>query len=157
MRITTEALAIKAHRFQNFDAARPASGRRRVRLVNCQRFRDDAGDGHPRIQRRDRILKNHLHAPAQFAQFRSARAQPIFAPKINFAGIGLDQTQQHARQRGFAAAGFADDAQSFAALHRETHSIDGHRLPSRPGQHSARNGIRFSQVACFEQNFGGHS
>ena len=73
-----------------------------------------APDAHSRIERREGILKHHLHFAAQGAQFRAARGEKIAAVDQQFAGVRLDQAQEHARERRFSAAGFADDGERFA-------------------------------------------
>jgi len=68
-------------------------------------------------------LKHGLKAPAQFAH-RGAPWGDGLAVKEDFAEGGLDQPEHHAGHRAFAGAGFADEAEGFAALNEERNIID---------------------------------
>ena len=94
--------------------ARGARRGREPRLVNFERLADNCSDAHSRIERSERILKHHLHFAAKRAQRLAARGEKIASLDEQFAGVGLDQAQQHARERRLAAAGFADDRERFA-------------------------------------------
>ena len=68
-----------------------------------------------RIERRHRILKDHLHAPAE-------RLPPALVERIdggaveqNRAACRRDQAEQGAPERGLAGAGFTDNADGLAA------------------------------------------
>ena len=80
-------------------------------------------DGVGRIERRHRLLKDHGHAIA--AQAGSRRGGEVLAVKGEPARAARRscrcQVHQGERGHGFTAAGFADDAQGFAALHLERH------------------------------------
>ena len=93
--------------------------------MNFERLADDRPHAHSRIERSERILKHHLHFAAQRAQGGAARGQKIAAIDEQFARVRLDQAQQHARERGLAAAGFADNGERFARGEFEAHIVDG--------------------------------
>ena len=83
--------------------------------MNDQRLGDDVFDAEAWIERGEGILKNDLHVAAQAAHFAAAGGQQIAAFEADAAGGGLDQAQNQASQRALAGAGFADQAESFAA------------------------------------------
>ena len=85
------------------------------------------------------------------------RTEPVLAAENNFAGVRLNQAEQHAGESRLAAAGFADDAESFAAAQGEADAVYGQRAASGPREWASGEGVRFSQVARFEQGFRGHS
>ena len=66
-----------------------------------QRLANDCSDFHPWIERRNRILKNHLHSAAQRTEIRATRPEPILITKADLTGVWLDEPQQHSRQGGF--------------------------------------------------------
>ena len=136
----------------NHPPATVAGGK--ARLVNRQRLGDDGGRSHARVERGDWILENHLNAATQRAEPQTASAQPILAPKFDGARVRLDKAQEHARQRGLAASGFADDAERFAARERECHAIHGEAALGNILRHidsrierADRKPKRFSQAA----------
>src|SRR5262249_29072093 len=49
----------------------------------------------------------------------------VVAGNPNTAGGGFDQTRHRAANRGFAAAGFTDQAECLARLNRETYPVNG--------------------------------
>ena len=55
-------------------ARAPAPLASRREPVHPQRLADDAADAVPRVQRRERVLEDHLHPPAQRPQLALAEA-----------------------------------------------------------------------------------
>ena len=68
-----------------------------------------------RIERSERILKHHLDMPGFAANLFARHLCPVLAFEDDRSGIGIDQPNDAAGERGFARAGFADDAQRRAA------------------------------------------
>src|SRR5229473_4113996 len=93
--------------------------------MNGERLGNDFADAHARIERGERILKDHLHLAALHAHFFPAELEKIAPVETEFPAVGLDQPQQHARQGSFAAAAFADDGKGLAATDGKAHAIDG--------------------------------
>ena len=77
--------------------------------MNGQRLGNDFGDAHARIERSEGVLNNHLHLAALRAQLFSAQREKISRVKTEFTAVRFDQSQEHTRQGGLAAAAFADD------------------------------------------------
>ena len=93
----------------------------------------------------------------------AAGAAPVLSAKIHLAGIGFDQAEQDARERGLAAAGFTDNTESFTGCEGKADPIDADRACGRTRgiafgamQQIASEGVGFFQVANFEKGFGGH-
>ena len=80
-------------------------------LVDAQRLRNGAACRDARVEGGGRILEDHLHAPARPAQLRARQRQPLQAVEANLSCVRLDQTYEHAGERGFAAARGADQAE----------------------------------------------
>ena len=72
--------------------------------MDAQRVGERAADRGARVEGGERILEHHLDAPPHGAQFLATQRQKIGAVEIDAAGVGLDKTQQDARQRRLAAA-----------------------------------------------------
>ncbi len=96
---------------------------RRVMAVDRQRLADNGRDFVARIEGTERILEDDLHVAPAPAHLAVRQGKDVFALEDDGAAGGFNQPQQGARQRGFAAAGLADDAQHLAALERKAHAI----------------------------------
>ena len=99
----------------------PAALRRVAQAMNFQWQRDDVGDAAARIQRRIGVLKHRLDALGKFArpQFLQIDSAQQHATRSR-----LEQAQQQTRQRRFAAARLADDAQHIARIQHQIDRID---------------------------------
>ena len=95
-------------------------GRRNA--IDLRPERDRVFDRQPRIERGVAVLEHHLHAAAQFPQ-RQGRTDRL-AVEQDFPVIRLDQSDDQARGRGLAAAGFADNADHLALVDRERDVVD---------------------------------
>jgi len=92
--------------------------------VHGKGFTDDVADRHTGIERAERVLKDQLHVAAQRAKLSARQAKYIFTIEKDLtAGSGY-QAQDSSADGGFAAAGFADQAESFAGFDFETDAID---------------------------------
>lgn len=67
--------------------------------------------GEARIERRERVLKHHLHA--------ARVVYPLVCP-----GAGLKHAHQQLGQRAFTAAGFPDNAQRFSPADLQIESVE---------------------------------
>jgi len=87
-----------------------------------------------RIERGHRLLEDHADAiAAQLAVIRIRQAHQLAALEADAAADdGAVGQQAHQRERGdgFAASGFADEAQGLAALQRETNAANRLREPA---------------------------
>ena len=98
-----------------------------------QRLGQDLGHRHGRIQRRVRILEDHLQRAPPRAQRRRVELAEVLALEQHPPGRRLDQPQQQPPERRLAAAGFADHAQRLAGgiTARSTPSTARTTLPPR--------------------------
>lgn len=80
---------------------------------------DDVADLAARIERGERILKDHLDAVAFGAQRLAGKPGEIGIADPHRAAVRLDQSHHQPRHRGFAGAGFADEAERLAFEDRE--------------------------------------
>ena len=70
----------------------------------AQRFFDDLGDAHARVERGERILEDDLQVFPHGAQRRPLEREEIGAAKTRGAGRRRHQTQQRPRDGRFAGA-----------------------------------------------------
>ena len=82
-------------------------------------------DSHARIERGIRVLENHLEVRPRCTQLFLLQLRQIFASQNHRARRGWNQLQNCPAQRGFAAAGFAHQAEDFSTRQRERHAIHG--------------------------------
>ena len=87
--------------------------------------------GHPRIERRERILKNHLHLPTKRTHagvvqpVDSLALPPNFAPQFDRRSAAAQQIQNGPGGCRFAAARFANQPERFAGANLKAHAVDG--------------------------------
>ncbi|MBB5498605.1 hypothetical protein HDG37_002807 [Paraburkholderia sp. MM5384-R2] len=79
---------------------------------------------HARIERRQRVLKDHLHVAPQDAEIALRALHGFDAMKLDAAARRRRQTDDRARERGLAAAGFTHQPDGFAAPYIERHAVD---------------------------------
>ena len=86
--------------------------------------RDDRADGQARVQRRVRVLEDHLHIAALAAQLARARRRQFHAHELDRAGRRLVELEDGPSDRRLAAAGLADQAERLATADAERHVVD---------------------------------
>ena len=79
---------------------------------------------HARIEAGEGILEDHLDAAAHAAQTRRVEAQHVVAVEADAAAVRLDEADDRAAGRRFAAAGFADERQRLALEEIEGDILD---------------------------------
>ena len=103
-------------------------------MEGVQRLADDVAHGHARVERGQRVLKDHLHVAAVGAHAGLRQAGQVLAQPRHRSAGRLDQLQHGAAERGLAAAGLADDAQGFPRKQVEADAIDGAKGVGSPEQ-----------------------
>jgi hypothetical protein len=93
--------------------------------MNVEGFTDDVFDGHPRIERAVRILKNHLQPSAMPAPFRAMQSGYVAVSKPDLSGGRSDESDNRASERRFATATFTDEAECFSGSHRKGDVVHG--------------------------------
>jgi hypothetical protein len=91
---------------------------------------------HARIERRERILEDHLHLAAERAQLRGPQPAPsrppIRRPPASDLPPGrLDGPQHAARGGGLAAAALTNEAERLALVDVEVHAVDRAHVADR--------------------------
>ncbi len=92
--------------------------------VHAQRLADHPPDRVARVQRRVRVLEDHLHPPAQRPHLALAQVRDVGAVEADRAAGRLVQAQQRPADRRLAAARLADEPERLAALDRQRDAVD---------------------------------
>ena len=115
-----------------------ASASFRVReVVHAQRLADDAPDAVARVERRERILEDHLHPAAERPQLALAEVRDVLAVEHDRAGGRLVEAQDRAADRRLPAARLADEAERLAAPDRERDVVDRLHVADVAVEHDA--------------------
>ena len=97
--------------------------------VDLERRSDDRADALARVQARVGILEDHLHVPPQGPERPGAELRDVSALEDDRALRRLEQPDDRAAERRFAAAGLADEADRLPRAHGEGHVVDGVNSP----------------------------
>ena len=116
MRMLQGVRSLEAHRLERRRHPRPALGPRRP-PERGQRLRDNPLDPLARIERAVGVLKDHLHLRAHGAQFARREVEQRATVKPHDARVRPVERQRDPRQRRFAGARFADDAERTPVLY----------------------------------------
>ena len=127
-----------------------------MRLVNLERLADNSLNAQPRVERRERVLKYHLHLAAQRAQLRTTSGEQVAALEANLACVGFNQSEQHPCQRGLPAARFADNRQGLPRRERQAHVVYSPHAAPRLHKHTGAGLKTLAQVARLDQSGCGH-
>src|SRR5262245_52686919 len=122
--------------------------------MHAERLTDDVTCGHARIERGEGILEHDLHRAAHRAQLALAERRDLGAVELDAARGRLDQPQHGARDCGFAAAGFADEAERLAHSNRKTDAIHRMHGADLAAQHAAAHRVMLDEVLHLEQGSG---
>ena len=90
-----------------------------------QWFAHDVADGHAWVERRVRILKDHLHVLPQPAELLASQVREVGAFEVNVAGGGRQEANDDAPERRLAAPRLADQAERLPGRDGEIDAIDG--------------------------------
>src|SRR6185295_16553868 len=91
--------------------------RGRADLPDTQALGDDVLDLAPRVQRRDRVLEDHLHARARAALLLPRQLGHVAAFEQHLARRRAGQLHDRLARRRLATAGLADEAERLALFH----------------------------------------
>ena len=92
--------------------------------MDAQRLADDPADGVARVERRERVLEDHLHPPPQRLELALAERGDVLAVEDDPARGRLVQAEERPPDRRLAAARFADEAERLAAADLEADAVD---------------------------------
>src|SRR5512133_165652 len=94
--------------------------------VDLHRLTDDPSDAVPRVQRRERVLEDHLHPAAKSPDGSLAPLSDVLAIEEDSASGRLVEAQDRAADGRFSAPGFADEPERLAPLDLQRDVV--HRL-----------------------------
>src|SRR5215472_1560120 len=105
---------------------------------------DGVLDVHPRVERRVRVLEDHLHLAAERLERRRRGYRGVLPCEAYLPSVRRDETLHEARQGGLATAGFAHNAENLPTLHVKGHPIHGFHLGLDSLQYPAAYGEVFT-------------
>ena len=127
----------------------------RAHAVQAQRRRHQLAHRLARVQRRERVLEDHLHVAAQRLERLAARGGDVLAVEADLAGAGLEQPHQRPRQRGLAAARLPHQPHRLALVEGEADVVDGLDAGHLAAEHDAlAHREVLAQVVDLEQRLG---
>jgi hypothetical protein len=125
----------RLHGVENF---LPDLASRKPALVDADRFGDLFADGHDRIKRRHRLLKDHGDvAAAELAHGFGIEGEKIASVELDApidGGCGIEQAQNSESGDGFSGTGFSDETEGFAFGNIERQAPDGRRGAEMDGE-----------------------
>jgi hypothetical protein len=107
--------------------ARPRLGIGQRHACGDRAIGDDAANRMARIERRKRVLKDHLHVAPHRAELALGEARNVLAVEQHLATVDAGQAQQAFADGRLARARFAHDTQRLTAFDAERHVIHGVR------------------------------
>jgi hypothetical protein len=94
-------------------------------VVDLQWLGDDGSDRHAGVQRRKRILEDHLHVAAQMAQLFGIELGDVAPLEPHLARCWLIDLEHSAAGRGFPAAALTDQPERLSLPDAKADVIDG--------------------------------
>ena len=93
--------------------------------VDAQRLGEHRADRHSRVQRRVRVLEDHLHPATHLAQRIPLQSGHVHAVELDPTVGGVDQPDHGSSERRLAATGLPHQAERLATLDVERDAIHG--------------------------------
>ena len=136
VRVPVVVLGVEANQFQQVLDG-PLGALLGLDVLQLERRADDGTHRVPGIQRRVRVLEDHLHLAPQRAHGARPQVRDVAAVEYDLPGRRLDESHQHPRGRGLAAARLAHDAQCLAADHVERDIVHAADQPDAAAEDDA--------------------
>src|SRR5262249_15549199 len=94
-------------------------------FVDAKRVADDLADALARVQRRVRVLEDHLHLAPVRPQLAPRELRDVAAVEGDASARRLVQAHEQAAEGGLAATGLSDHSEGLAAIDLERDAVDG--------------------------------
>src|SRR3954453_12105477 len=124
-------------------------------LVDREGLADDLPDGLARVQRRVRILEDHLHLTAQRTEVALRQVRDVAAVEDDLPGRRLEQAHDQPRRRRLPPPGLADDAEGLPLVDVERHVLDRVHDRVRAREHALLHGEVLRQVLELDERRAG--
>src|SRR3954454_21481399 len=95
-----------------------------VQVVDDERLRDDRANRLARVERRVRVLEDHLDLTPHRLQLAAAKRRDLAPPDLDRPAGGVEQPVDQPRGRGLPATGLPHDSERLAAPHVERDPVD---------------------------------
>ena len=116
-------------------------------------------DGHAGVEAADGVLEDNLHRAAETAEVAGRELEDVGALEEDLAidddaALGFDEAEESAADGGFAAAGFADEAEGFAGGDVKGDVFDSLDVADDVAEDAAADGEVGAEVADLEEGEG---
>ena len=118
--------------------------------VDGKGLTDNVGDGLFRVERRIRVLEDHLHRFAVPSERRAAQGGDVLAIDDDRAPGRVDETDHQPGQGGLSRSALAHETQGPPGVDPQGHLVDRSHRPGHPPQHPAAQREILDQVAHLE-------
>src|SRR3954447_3783106 len=133
----------------------PAARLAVVEAVDAERLADDRADRLARVERRVRVLEDHLHLATERLELALREAGDVPAAVLDRPAGRVEQAGDQARRGGLAAAGLPHQAERLALHDVERHAVDSvHGADLALEQDPARDREVLDEVADLDQRLG---
>src|SRR5204863_2951467 len=100
--------------------------------MDDERLRNDVSDGHPRVERRIRVLEDDLHLAPHFAQLLAPDGRQLAAEELHRPLRRLQKLEDAVAGRRLARTRLADQPERLARVDLEGDVVDGLDVVDRP-------------------------
>ena len=153
VRVALRILGAQAHLFQGLGHAF-VDFRFGQWAQRGQRFGHAPADGAPGVEGGIGVLKDHLKIAPRLAQLRRRQGVQVLPIEQDVATGGGVQRHDEARQRGFAAARPAHDAQAAPGVQCQVHIAQGRNVRGQAQQVAPGQVVVFAQLLHVQQRWG---
>ena len=154
VRVAPGGVGVEADGGEGFEDTLAAVCAIKLGMMDGERLGDDGFDAEARVERGERVLKDHLHVAAKRAEVSTAGGEEVAAEEMDGARVGLDEVREQSGERGFAGAGFADDGKSLAGVKVEGDVVHGPATLGVDGKGAGGGGEGFAEGAGGEERSG---
>ena len=105
--------------------------------MRAQRLADDAADRVARVQRGERILEDHLHAPPERTHIPFAELRDVLPVEDDATAGRVVEAQDRSADGRLPAAGLAHEPERLAALDRQRDAVHRLDVADVPVEHDA--------------------
>ena len=116
-------IGAQADHLHQIDDALAPLGAPPMQAMNLERLADDLGNRHARIERAERVLINHLHAPADRAHLAGTELGDVVALELDRTRSGARVAADRHQQRRLAGAIGADQGHDLALADIEVDAV----------------------------------
>ena len=157
VRIAVGHVGQQAHHVEQLGDLLAIGGAPAGQAMDLERLADDLRHLHARVQRPERVLIDHLHAPPDGPHAGTVVLGNVLALEHDLARGDVEHLEDGEAGRALAAAGLSHQPQRLATAHGEGDTVDGLHAADLLAHHGAGHDREMNlEVADLEHGLGGH-